>query len=262
MVKGNPYLFIHYENEVEKICGDFLRQRGLSYFHYRRNYQDGSWFVLTNKTGFLKEFIGGNVKEISYPPPLFVHQSLVYFWDECLTEEVRVITQEMNSLYHGVTIVNRHKDHFDCAAFAMSQPHPCPSSYYLRIFHDLKTFSQLFPQMAKPMIDKVQLDRMYMPIHKQDLNRAALLLPRRSIRIQMSSQGNNYLTTYELFCIQLLNEGKSYKEIGEILSMSPRTVETHLSRMKRRTGLTLGEIAIKSFKMYGMQDSNVGLIPC
>jgi len=31
--------------------------------------------------------------------------------------------------------------------------------------------------------------------------------------------------------------------------MSPRTVETHLERLKSRTGLTLGELFLQSFKI-------------
>lgn len=249
MIQGNPYKFIEYEDEVKKICGDFLQQRGLSYFHYRRNYLDGSWVVLTNNTSFFKDYLNNEATEIKYPPPICVHQSLVYFWDECLTDELRNLTEYKNSLYHGLTIINRFKNYFDCAAFAMSQPHSYPVSFYMRIFHDLKTFAQLFPQMAQPLMESIEADRLHMPIHQQDLNRASLLLPSRSTHIQITSAKDSYVTTFELFCMQLLNEGKSYKEIGNILSMSPRTVETYLTRVKRRTGLTFDEIALKSFKM-------------
>lgn len=260
MIQGNPYRFVEFENEIKKICGDFLQQRGLSYFHYRRNYSDGSWIILTNNTSFLIDFLNSEAREITYPPALCLHQSLVYLWDECLTTDLRDLTQVKNKLFHGITIVNRFKKYYDCAAFAMAKPHSSPISFYMRIFHDLKTFSQLFPQMAQSLLTSIESDRIHMPIHQQDLNRAALLLPSRSTRISMSKDKNDYVTTFELFCMQLLNEGKSYKEIGNMLTMSPRTVETYLTRMKRRTGLSFDEIALKSFKMAPVKRNNNGLI--
>lgn len=63
-------------------------------------------------------------------------------------------------------------------------------------------------------------------------------------------ENNNYITTYEALCVQLLQEGKSYKEIGTLLSMSSTTVKTHLIRLKARTGLSFQEASLQSFQDY------------
>lgn len=45
------------------------------------------------------------------------------------------------------------------------------------------------------------------------------------------------LTTRERQIFQMAAEGKSSSEIGKILSISPRTVETHRAHMMRKLGL-------------------------
>jgi hypothetical protein len=226
----------------------------LSYFHYRRIYKDGSLAVLTNKSGFLKDFFQSNAKEPIYSKPISLHQSLLYFWDECLSEELQALTKEKHSLYHGMTLINRHKEYYDCVAFAMPTSRSSPVSHYFNIFNELKKFSELFVQMGKPLINKMESQRIKLPAQRQDSNRKSLLLPPKSDQIPIGPDPGAYVTTYELLCMQLLREGKSYKQIGETLSMSPRTVETHLARSKRRTGLTFDELSLKSFKMNNPQN--------
>jgi DNA-binding CsgD family transcriptional regulator len=250
MIQANPYKFTEYENEVNEICEDFLKQRGLSYFHFRRNYPDGSWTILTNNITFLIDFLQSDSTDVKHPAPISVQQCLVHFWNEYISEKLKELAEKKHSLYHGITIVNRFKNYYDCAAFAMPYSHPHPASFYMHILNDLKSFSQ-----THSLLKKVERDRQHLPVSNKGVVRADLLLPQRSGRIQIASDDEQYVTTLEFVCMQLFNDGKSYKDIGEMLSISPRTVETHLTRMKRRTGLTFGEIALKSFKMIPKPES-------
>lgn len=249
MINKNDFYFRNLEKQVYEICKDFISSRGISYFHFRRNYKDGSILILTNKGELLSDFFRSSHKEIKYPPPISTHRSLVYFWDEYSTEEFVILTREKHKLYHGITIVNRHKEYYDCVAFAMSASHPSPYSWYLNIFHDLKVFSELFPKIADLLIKKTELERIHLSACRQDANRKFLFLPQKSKRIYITSDFEGYVTTYELLCMRLLCEGKTYKQIGSILSMSPRTVETYLDRLKNRTGLAFHDLLTKSFKI-------------
>ena len=46
-----------------------------------------------------------------------------------------------------------------------------------------------------------------------------------------------HITKREKQCLKLLNQGHSIKTIANELSLSPRTVETHLKNIKNKTGL-------------------------
>lgn len=243
----NPHTFAQFDHEVQSICEEFLSSLGLSYFHFRRNFKEGNCFILSNKSNFLQDFIRSNVKEINYNAFQAIDQTLIYFWDDVLTNQLMEMVRDKNQLYHGVTIIERYKDYFDCFAFAMSKPHPSPVSYYFRQFNDLKRFCEKFPEMARDLIENQKIKRLWIPKLRLS-NNEFLFLPERSDRIALVPEDNQYITTYELLCLKLVRDGKSYRDIGTALSMSPRTVETHLTRLKRRTNLTTNELILKSFR--------------
>lgn len=247
--KSSFHLFCSLASDVDKICKSFLQARGLSYFHFRRIFKDNTFVVLSNDISFCTDFFKNNIKEPSYYIPTYIRQSSVYFWDECMSPEIIDLTREKHGLYHGITILSRRKNFYDCSAFAMPEFHSAPSSYYLHILKDLQTFSELFPKRASSLIEKACQNRIKLLSSREDQNRQSFFLPERSARHPLSDHPDDYITTYELLCLQLFQDGKSYKQIGELLSMSPRTVETHLSRLKIRTGLTLRDLFLKSFRI-------------
>ena len=52
-----------------------------------------------------------------------------------------------------------------------------------------------------------------------------------------------YFTQREYECIKLVAKGKSLKEIGISLNLSPRTVETHLEKARKKLGsVSLSEL--------------------
>ncbi len=242
--------FAHTAQDVDNICKFFLLPRGLAYFQFKRIYKDDSFIVLANNPIFFRDFLENNFLEPSYYIQTHIRQSSIYFWDELLSSDMLSLTQKENKIYHGITIISRQKKFYDCTTFAMSEFHSSPSSYYLHILKDLQIFSELFPKIARSLVENACRKRIKATTPKQGQSRKRFFLPQRSTRFKIGEGLNDYITTYEALCLQLLQDGKSYKEIGSILSMSPRTVETHLVRLKTRTGLTFKELSLQSFKNF------------
>src|SRR4051812_7924447 len=117
MSSRNDFHFISLDNGVRQVCDDFLSARALSYFHFRRTFQDDSSIIMTTNIEAVADFLRSHARKIPSFTPLPIHQSWVYFWDECLPQDQIVSTQEKDGLYHGMTILNRHKEYYDCAAF-------------------------------------------------------------------------------------------------------------------------------------------------
>jgi DNA-binding CsgD family transcriptional regulator len=130
----------------------------------------------------------------------------------------------------------------------MSEPHPSPVVYYFHILKALQNFSELFPTKARHLIKEATKKPIKRRVSVKDANRNFFFLPTRSARFYIGEDVNKYITTYEALCVQLMQEGKSYKEIGTILSMASSTVKTHLNRLKERTGLSLQEVSLQSFQ--------------
>lgn len=240
----------HIVQEVDKICNSFLEPRGFTYFQFKRIYRNGSFITLANHVDFFQDFIEKDLTDPSLCLSFYIRQSCIYFWDESLPVDRLFFIRENKGIYHGLTIISRRKDFYDCTTFAMGQFHPSPFAYYFHTLKELEKFAELFPTMARTLIEKAMEKSAKMPISGHSVNRKNFFLPKRSNRFRIGDGAKDYITTYEALCVQLLQEGKSYKEIGAILSMAPSTVETHLKRLKTRTGLTLQELSLQSFHRY------------
>ena len=57
-----------------------------------------------------------------------------------------------------------------------------------------------------------------------------------NLRKKKLGKTNNELSVREREILQLLAEGKTFKEIASLLSISPRTVEFHRNRIAEKTG--------------------------
>ncbi len=245
--------------EVDKICNFFLHPRKLSYFQFKRIYKNSTSIILANHPEFFKEFLKDGFIEPKIHLPVDTRQNSFCFWDEILSEAQLLFLKEKQGVYHGLTILSRRKTFYDCTTFAMSEPHPSPVAYYLYILKDLQTFSQTFPARARYLIKELAKNPLKIQKYGHRVNRKYLFLPKRSSRFYIGDDVNNYITTYEALCVHLAQEGKSYKEIGSILSMASSTVKTHLIRLKTRTGLSFQEICLQSFQTYKNSKNIVNL---
>jgi len=248
LINTDSYDVAKIAQEVDRICYPFLHPRQFSCFQFKRIYKNNTFIILANHPAFFKEFYDNGLIEPTILMPVYTRQSSFCFWDEMLSETRLSFLREKYGIYHALTILSRQKAFYDCTTFAMSESHPSTVAYYLHVFKDLQKFAELFPIKARDLIKKVSKNSSNTLPPSQDINRKHFFLPKRSTRFYLGKDANNYVTTYEALCVQLAQEGKSYKEIGSILSMAPSTVKTHLIRLKARTGLTLQEISLEAFQ--------------
>ena len=250
LVSVDSYDILKIAKEVQKACVFFLGPRKLYYFQFNRIYKNNTSIILANHPDFFKEFLEDGFIEPKIHLPTETRQNSFCFWDEILSETQLLFLKDKMGIYHGLTILNRQKAFYDCTTYAMSEPHPNPIAYYLYILNDLQNFSQLFPARASYLIKEITNRPLEAAKHEQRVNRKCFFLPERSSRFYIGEDVHNYITTYEALCMQLAQEGKSYKEIGSRLFMAATTVKTHLTRLKLRTGLSFQEISLQSFQHY------------
>lgn len=234
--------------EMEVLCDKFLKPRSITYFQLRRIYKNNSSIILANHPNFFKEFLENGFVEPSLYVPIYAHQNSICYWDETLGEDHLSFLREVHGIYHGFTILSRRKTFYDCTSFAMSKSHPSPVAYYFYILKELQKFAELFPTIANHLIKKAPKKPLNPRNSSHSMAYKNFFLPIRSTRFVFGEGVDNYITTYEAYCMQLSQAGKSHKEIGSILSMASSTVKTHLKRLKARTGLTLQEISLKSLQ--------------
>ena len=217
---------------------EFMKAHDLSYFQYLRCYSDGSIACLLNTTELFKSMIARDLHVLSsFDESHEKRPSYVFFWDEELPILPVSLAREKHGMHHGVTLVKRHKNFYDMIAFAMGKPKSNAMAYY---FNHLKVFEKLaadFVTIRSDLFSICEKDKLSLPQKYQDPNCTKICLPDKPRRFQVKGKsGDTYLTAQEIFCMQLLNQGKSYKEISKELSIAERTIETYLDRVKVRTG--------------------------
>ena len=241
--------------EIGKICEPFLSPRGFSYFQFKRVYKDSVYVILANRAEFFKDFLEKDLSRLFDHVPFYTRQSAIYYWDDFGRANLFPLIDAQNKVCHPITLVYRRKNFYDCTTFARSEPHHLPSSYYFYHLKELQKFVEIFPILAQNLIEKFKKKTIEDSTILKNV-RKSLFLPKRSARFPIGEGTKDYITTYEAFCLQLLQEGKSYKEVGSMLSVSPNTVESHLERLKTRTGQTFQELSLKPLQAFPGKKKN------
>lgn len=173
------------------------------------------------------------------------HKSVSYWflWDEELPWLPVQIAHEKTHFYHGITFVRRSTHYYDMIAFALPELKLNAGSYYMIRLKALETFIEAFEREERKLLEIIVNHPILLTETHQDPNFQDLCLEKNFQIPILTSQGKTYMTPQELSCARLRIRGYGYKEIGQFLCLSPRTVETYLERLKRRTGiLTRGDL--------------------
>lgn len=245
LIDADSNEIIKIAHEIDGICSYFLRPLNIFYFQFRRIFKNRSQVILANNPIFFEEFLKDGFIEPKIQQALTTHQSFYCFWDETLSG---VLLSHLKTLgiYHGFTILNRYKEFYDCASFAMSEPHLSPVANYIFGIRNLQNFTEIFPIKAKHLIkESVKYAVTIKTVQKTGSDNNSFFLPKRSDRFYLGKDPNMYITTYEALCVHLIQQGKTYKEIRSILSMELGSIKTLLSRLKTRTGLSFQEIIVE-----------------
>lgn len=237
--QGHPSFAL--SNKVSEISKDFMDSHHFNFFIYLRCYPDGSFnLLINNPTPFLKYLEEGHPIFSSLTKEIIPSQSYTLYWEDALNEKehIKFIKEHLN-LHHGIHFVKRYKDFYDLIAFTMPTERPRIFSYYLTHHYHFEQFTENFLKKGKDIFKAIEKDKILLPPHLQDPNKAVMCLDNQASRFNIVGKlGPTYLTNQELLCLQLLSKGKTYKEIALRLSISPRTVETYLKRIKEKTGFS------------------------
>jgi DNA-binding CsgD family transcriptional regulator len=233
------------KDKVQEISNELKTNFGFSYFQYLRCYNDGSAGLLLNDTNLTEYFWNQptNIPLIysSFREEHETRHSYWFLWDEELPEYPVNLARNQFNICNGLTLVRRSRDYYDMIAVAMPSNLANAGSFYLNKLPAIEQFIIKFDKNEKELISNMHKDRIHLPDPHRDKNYQKICLNSRHLEIQ-SKHGITYITSQELACIRLLCSGLSYKETAHILDISPRSVETYLSRAKIRTDLTLPEI--------------------
>jgi len=252
---SNNSAFLYATNvstQIEKICVP-LKHLNIKNFGYVKMFKDSTYLYLTN--GLLKfqkkyfENIKDQGKVFSKKTTnLYIKDNYNYFiWPtEILSDPILSLFYSHN-IWHGLELCYKHYDFVEIFYFAFDCGCDDQTNFFMNNKDILCKFCDLFKLEAKDIIDCS--DKSKLAIFKNGLNSQMFTNPSSKKQnreknflcglnsqqniaptksIQFSNQENN--------CIKLLAQGRTMKEIGRALNISPRTVESYIANVKNKTG--------------------------
>lgn len=139
-----------------------------------------------------------------------------------------------------------HTDNFD---FIAKRDDPAALNRFLNHIDLLQHFIDYFYDKAAHLLEEGAKQKLVYPVYEESVavethqedeekwrREFMEALPIQSFRFQNALGELAILTAKELLCAQQLIRGKTSKEIACALNLSPRTVETHVESIKRKSG--------------------------
>jgi DNA-binding CsgD family transcriptional regulator len=238
--------------ELHKVCKPLFDCTNLTVCAYIRFYYDGKMFhISTNKEwegiffdnqfyneqdcfhSIRRETVSGGYKKfILTGEPKGSHCSALYDFN----------------IWNTLSIYQKQKNYIEGWAFGTDRNNDQILDLYLNKVAFLKKFIIYFNQCTQGVIDIRDKDQLIQTEHnlifeqQKEVNKDV-----RSLRALLNKinhdkvllrlpEKNVLLSKRETECLVLLCRGKTVKGIGQVLDISPRTVESYINKIKAKTG--------------------------
>lgn len=228
---------------VFTICKPFFKRYQLNAFSYARIYPDGSrtelWSdaLALEHTFFKKKYIVG-----AYTPNYFSEGERFAFLQEKVNGYPKILRERYTQQLidqrdyfnhdHSFITINRELDF--CEYFIYYAPVGAHSkiNFYVNHLDILNNFATHFKHAAADLIEAADACRIPMPGYS--LLCGNKVLPVLGVQ-ENQILHSNQLTVRQQEVAALLLNGKVAREMGEILRISKRTVESHIEQIKLKT---------------------------
>ena len=238
--------------QIESICAP-LKSLNIKNFCYIKIFKDSTYIQLGN--GF-KEWQKDFFKRIGTVKKVFEESIKTYaqkerysyfIWPSKILDDPILSLAYEHNMWHGLTIYYKTTDCIESFSFSFDRNNDDQTNFFLNKIDLLNMFCENFKSNAKDLIDCS--DKNKLALFKKGLNPEIFVSQPSSEKkeflknidlntniltntpqlIKFSNQENN--------CIKFLAQGRTMKEIGRILELPPRTVESYIDNVKNKTGL-------------------------
>lgn len=237
--------------QIKNFCSPLKDYLGISLFIYFRIYYDSSYVIFTNDLQTTIDYCTkiNNDKMHSYFKS-YLEKEIVgasILWPNTIptTEGMNIFFEKGH--WHGITLPVFNENYIECCSFLGEVNNPNISDFFLRYGCILEKFSSHFKAKLSKIIEEGLLYKakynngynFYLPDYKLNkLPDVKGFLDAVGISPESLIINGNVInfTEREKQCLELMSQGHSIKGIGRKLSLSPRTIESHIYNVKQKTG--------------------------
>lgn len=202
-----------------------------------------SWFFSTFNRGIL---LGGRQFFLKQEVPgclnVYNLEDGCNLWLDLFPENAVSDAKEHFGIDNGIHFSRKENDYVEAISYASKAKDLKAISRFVSNIDLLENFITYFKKRAATLIKKACENRVVIPeIMKgyQKVNQELKLGPADRKAFLEKIGYNNVITKLSLReyeCLQLIAQGKTLKEVANLLMISPRTVETYVNNMKEKFG--------------------------
>ena len=245
---------------MKELAEPLQKYMGISSFSYMRIYNDCSYLSLLN--GY-EEFNKAYFENIEKSDPHFIQtmqntllnepQFSIWPVDRVNLTPIFSLLEAYN-IWHGFQISYRRNNYCELFSFTFNRYSDDKTEFFLKNIPLLLKFTDYFKSHAGDLIDDSDKTKIATfpkkfsiePINNLEVQNFLLELDKPFIL--KGNHGNiAQLTKRESECLKIFSSNKTAKEIANILNLSSRTVELHLSNIKQKLGVNYKNELLKCF---------------
>lgn len=253
--------------DIKDICESFFKDKkvNINHLNYIQKNADGSVFYLCSNHDWIKHYydqkypsIGAFEQNDTFSKDKYVLWSSLDCGDKILQDSKKIISVE-----HGITIIEKLNKGIAYFNMGNSNSNASVINDYINNLEILNEFVMRFFDIAKPLLNQSQNNCFILPKSTgEDLSLCNIIHESTELKLKKFYFGDNkkdYLNQGEFICVQWYLRGKTSAEISQILSISKRTVETHIANIKRK--LNCRNLMQLGYIIALIQSKNLGFIP-
>lgn len=234
---------INLSRQVKEICSPYFTQLGLDHFNYIHRDNNGNVSYLCSNPAWLEHYLKKSYPKIgAFEQKTELSQYKYILWNGLdRNDPILIDSKNMIGVEYGITIIKAESDGVGFYNLGTKSSNSSIVNAYVNNIDKYENFILEFQENAAAML--VRAKQLKMHINSDDSTKSN----KSGYRF-----GNLHLTEREFECINYLALGKTAEEISIILSISKRTVETHIQNIKNklncysqfRLGYLLGRMGI------------------
>lgn len=232
----------NHKERVQRLAKDFCDSLGVTVFGYVRVYNSGRTSWVSSKPDQDRHLVESGTLQND---PLFDTKTHLmpgkYLWTESGTTAFAKERAKLFALDHGMVVVRHKKEYLEtCCYSGLRSKRPLYD-----LFMNEAGLFDLFMDHFTQNLDKRLIDHLEEGVAISELKGAShattKAVDREKIASLVGCKRLLRLAPQETRCLLYLREGRSYRAIGDLMGISPRTVEHYIESVKNKLGLETRE---------------------
>lgn len=251
---------INYNNSINDklidICIPLFDNFSITHFFYIKIFNNNTCLYLCSDKKWVEYYIENKFQDDPLHFKSYFPDNMNYsLWSGFEKDKVYSAVYDFN-VWNGFNIYEKEPAAFTTYAFGSTRSNVSISNFYVNNINLLKNFILHFKYKMQDVIDctdaaKLIISKTKKPlIYNKEGDKFTTFYQQINLK-KFPFRGKTeevYLTEREVMCLCLLADGKTAKEAGKYLRLSPRTIEFYLRNIKRKTGLRTKDTLTREFQ--------------